>query len=432
MSVSSDILQDEFELEVLRSEKLRVTIVIWFVVAAVGLLIVTPIFLINQFQAGFHGRFRIFQLTVIPILILVLLYLLFERLLIVRHIRLRKKLSRLNQLLNAFIEVSLPTAGMVGVAILLGPIYALVSPMVFWYAPVIVLSALRLDFKISVFTGSVAAIEYLAIARIFTYQPVDPMVDPFLVAIPQHLIKAILLFATGLMTGFVTSQIQKRLINSFRAVEERNRISRTFGQHVSPEVMQKLLTDEPDRLSEQRYVCIMFLDIRGFTAFAEQKRPEEVVAYLDSLFEFMIEIVNRHNGIINKFLGDGFMAVFGAPLSDGRENINAVSAAREILARVADEVVQGNVLPTTVGIGLHSGEAVTGRIGSAMRQEYTVIGDVVNLASRIEQLNKQFASQLLVSEEVWRAVGEDAAGATRIGETQVKGRTAPIQIYKLA
>jgi adenylate cyclase len=176
----------------------------------------------------------------------------------------------------------------------------------------------------------------------------------------------------------------------------------------------------------------MFLDIRGFTSFAEKKRPEEVVAYLDSLFGFMIEIVNRHNGIINKFLGDGFMAVFGAPLSDGRENLNAVTAAREILARVVEETRRWNVLPTTVGIGLHAGEAVTGRIGSTVRQEYTVIGDVVNLASRIEQLNKQFYSQLLISEEVWNAIGDHATGAVRIGETQVKGRAAPIQVYKLA
>ena len=82
----------------------------------------------------------------------------------------------------------------------------------------------------------------------------------------------------------------------------------------------------------------MFLDIRNFTGFAEKRSPEEVVEYLESLFEFMIEIVNRHHGIINKFLGDGFMAVFGAPLSDGKDCANAVGAAREILARVQQEV----------------------------------------------------------------------------------------------
>src|SRR5215475_14343319 len=123
----------------------------------------------------------------------------------------------------------------------------------------------------------------------------------------------------------------------------------------------------------------MFLDIRNFTGFAEKRSPEEVVEYLESLFEFMIEIVNRHNGIINKFLGDGFMAVFGAPLSDGKDCENAVRSAKEILERVKEETDRGAILPTQVGIGLHAGKAVTGSIGSAVRKEYTVIGDVVNL-----------------------------------------------------
>jgi adenylate cyclase len=167
--------------------------------------------------------------------------------------------------------------------------------------------------------------------------------------------------------------------------------------------MDKLMTLKPDLRSEKRNVCVMFLDIRNFTSFAEQRAPEEVVSYLESLFEFMIEIVNRHHGVINKFLGDGFMAVFGAPLSDGDDCLHAIAAAQEILTRVDLEVTHGNVLPTRVGIGLHAGEAVTGSIGTALRREYAVIGDVVNLASRIEQLNKQFGSQFLISETVWKA-----------------------------
>jgi adenylate cyclase len=231
--------------------------------------------------------------------------------------------------------------------------------------------------------------------------------------------------------GLVTRQIRKRILNSFSAVAERNRISRTFGEYVSPEVMSKLLDLKPDLRSENKNVCVMFLDIRNFTGFAEKRTPEEVVQYLESLFEFMIEIVNRHHGIINKFLGDGFMAVFGAPLSDGKDCANAVDAAEEILARVQDEVNAGTILPTTVGIGLHAGEAVTGSIGSALRREYTVIGDVVNLAARIEKLNKEFHSQLLISEMVWQAVNEGARKAVPMGAVQVKGREQSIQVYQI-
>ena len=146
----------------------------------------------------------------------------------------------------------------------------------------------------------------------------------------------------------------------------------------------------------------------------------------------MIEIVNRHHGIINKFLGDGFMAVFGAPLSDGKDCANAVEAAREILARVQQEVDAGTILPTTVGIGLHAGEAVTGSIGSTLRREYTVIGDVVNLTARIEKLNKTFQSQLLISEMVWQAINEERKNAVPMGQVQVKGREQSIQVYQVA
>jgi adenylate cyclase len=229
----------------------------------------------------------------------------------------------------------------------------------------------------------------------------------------------------------VTIQIKKRTFNSFATVEERNRIRRTFGEYVSPVVMEKLLTLKPDLASEHRSVCVMFLDIRNFSTFAEKRTPEAVVAHLESLFEFMIEIVNRHHGIINKFLGDGFMAVFGAPVSDGADCLNGVEAAREIILRVEREVAAAKVLPTRVGIGLHAGEAVTGSIGSALRREYAVIGDVVNVASRIEQLNKEFGCQLLISEPVWQAVSDKFGDATPIGAVQVKGREAPIQLWQV-
>jgi adenylate cyclase len=126
------------------------------------------------------------------------------------------------------------------------------------------------------------------------------------------------------------------------------------------------------------------------------------------------------------------MAVFGAPLSDGKDCLNAVEASQEILERVRQEVEAGTILPTTVGIGLHAGEAVTGSIGSALRREYTVIGDVVNLAARIEKLNKQFDSQLLISEMVWQAVNEDRRKAVPMGEVQVRGREQAIQVYQVA
>ncbi len=300
------------------------------------------------------------------------------------------------------------------------------------YPVFIVLSALRLNARLCVFTGAVAAIEYSTLALYFVGKTSTATVEPILTSMPHHIIRGLLLLVIGVVTGLVTIQIKKRTLNSFVTVEERNRIRRTFGEYVSPLVMEKLLTLKPDLASEHRSVCVMFLDIRNFSAFAERRTPEAaVVAYLESLFEFMIEIVNRHHGIINKFLGDGFMAVFGAPVSDGADCLNGVEAAREIILRVEREVAAANVLPTRVGIGLHAGEAVTGSIGSALRKEYAVIGDVVNVASRIEQLNKEFGSQLLISETVWQAVSYKFGDATPIGAVRVKGREAPVQLWQV-
>lgn len=427
-----DAFEREFALEVLESDKLRVTILICILAFTLLIQAFLSVFAYEQFQHVFHGHFKSFQVSVLLILGPVLACLLLERAAIARMIRKQRRAPAAFQYLSAFVETSIPTLTLINGAMFLGSVYTLFTPPILVYPIFIALSALRLNFRLCVFTGAVAGIEYILLAVFCLNQSPAQTIEPVLSGISLHIFKGLLLFMTGVVTGFVTLQIKKRSLKSFEMLEERNRISRTFGEYVSPAVMDKLLTLKPDLRSEKKHVCVMFLDIRNFTAYAEKRSPEEVVDYLESLFEFMVEIVNRHHGIVNKFLGDGFMAVFGAPLSDGADCLNGLAAAREILSRVESEVADGRVMPTTVGIGLHAGEAVTGSIGSSVRREYTVIGDVVNLASRIEQLNKQLGSQLLISEVVWETIGEELETATPMGRVQVKGREAPIQIYQIA
>jgi adenylate cyclase len=424
--------EEQFALESLKSDRLRVSILIGAIVSSVLLLLLMMPFFFDQFQATFHGNFRSFLFAVIALFGANVSYLTFEYIVLGRLIKKQLRPFRALKYLSAFVETSIPTAGMMIGSLFLGPIYTLFTPAAFIYPLFISLSALRLDVRLCIFTGAVAGVEYAILAMYLIRQASGAVVEPVLSGVPQHLFRGFLLFLMGVVMGLVTRQIRKRILNSFSVVQERNRISRTFGEYVSPEVMGKLLDLKPDLRSESKNVCVMFLDIRNFTGFAEKRSPEEVVEYLESLFEFMIEIVNRHHGIINKFLGDGFMAVFGAPLSDGKDCVNAVEAAQEILARLRHEIEAGTILPTTVGIGLHAGEAVTGSIGSALRREYTVIGDVVNLAARIEKLNKQFDSQLLISEMVWQAVNEDRRQAVPMGEVQVRGREQAIQVYQVA
>lgn len=426
-----DAFQNELGAEILKSDKLRLTILIGAFGSMLPFILLLAVFAYEDFQRTFHDNFKRFLVLVLAVLVVGLGCMLLELMVINRRIKAREKAQPLMQYLSVLVETAIPTAALLVTAQFLNPVYSLFTPAPFVYPLLIVLSTLRLNSKLCVFAGSMAALQYWTLAFVFISRS-DSGVEPILSSAPPHILKGFLLFLTGVAAGLVTAQIKKRIFSSFEMVEERNRISRTFGEYVSPVVMDKLLTLKPDLRSEKRSVCVMFLDIRDFTTFAEKRNPEEVVAYLESLFEFMIEIVNRHHGVVNKFLGDGFMAVFGAPLSDGSDCFNGVSAAREILERVDEEVALGNVLQTTVGIGLHAGEAVTGSIGSSLRKEYTVIGDVVNLASRIEKLNKHFGSQLLISEMVWQDLDESFTDVIPMGEVQVRGREEAIQIYQVA
>ena len=218
----------------------------------------------------------------------------------------------------------------------------------------------------------------------------------------------------------------------FVALEERQRIVNAFGQQVSPAIVEELLKQGPEIPSKRTFVCVLFMDIRDFTRLVEKKTPEEFVAYQNAVFGAAIAIVDRNHGVINQFLGDGFMATFGAPVATGRDCRNALSAARELLAAVKALSDSGRIPATSIGIGLHAGEAVSGNIGSQARQQYSISGNVVILAARIEQLNKDYGSQLLVSAEVLRETGEGDHGAEALGAVQVKGRDEPIEIYRLA
>ena len=155
-----------------------------------------------------------------------------------------------------------------------------------------------------------------------------------------------------------------------------------------------------------------------------------MVDRLDGAFAVLVEILDRHGGIVNKFLGDGFLALFGAPLAADDAAQRAVAAAREML--IANERINAaNSWPLRMGIGIHVGEVVAGSIGSPRRKEYTVIGDTVNFAARIEALNKEFDSQFLISSDVREALGDDGKDAVSLGDVPVRGYDRPVTVWQL-
>ncbi len=331
----------------------------------------------------------------------------------------------------AWVEITLPSVIVMGLFSVFDPVLALFTPPTFLYATFIVLSALRLDPALSLFTGAVAALEYVGLSAYALSHTHLVTPDPMLVAPFHHAGKAAVLLLTGAATALASRSIRAGLVDSIERLHERNRIIDVFGKHVSPQVVNKLLAQPKEMVSEVRHVCVMFLDVRGFTGFSEGKSPEDVVEFLNGLFGFMIDEISERGGIINKFLGDGFMAVFGAPVSTGADSRSAVEASLAILRRVHALASDGSLPETRIGIALHAGEVITGHVGSRRRREYTVIGDVVNVASRLEGMNKEYGSEFLVSGAVVAEVPATGAKVTSLGTVPVRGRDSTLEIFRI-
>jgi adenylate cyclase len=336
---------------------------------------------------------------------------------------------RIGRFANALIETSLPSV------IIFELSHHMEMPTVLGYWPpmlyfvFILLSTLRLDFWLSVWTGAVAAVQLLALAAWLL--PIELFSDMPERALTYNVSRSIVLLASGIIAGIVAGSLRRQFETSVAAAAARDRVTNLFGQHVSPAVVDRLLATRTDPPSEMRRVCVLFLDIRGFTAMSRVRAAAATVALLNDFFAEMIEIVDRHNGIINKFLGDGFLALFGAPLEDSKAAVNALAAARGMLDAVDawNKARPDNAL--RIGIGIHIGDAVTGTVGSPQRKEYTVIGDTVNLAARLEQLTKETGARLLISSSMHEAtLGVD--GATDLGPLAIRGYDKAVQVWRVA
>lgn len=205
---------------------------------------------------------------------------------------------------------------------------------------------------------------------------------------------------------------------------------RMFSRFVNPHVVKELVAHGGlSRAGESRQITILFSDIRGFTTLSEKRTPQQVVDLLNRYFTLQVEVVFRHGGSLDKFIGDAIMAFWGAPLDDPDHARHAVEAAIEmgrVLQRFKKELGEEDA-NFDVGIGIHTGPAVVGLIGSEQRREYTAIGDTVNLGSRIEGLTKG-VSRILVSRETMEACG-DAYQFKSFGSFKVKGREQEVELF---
>lgn len=227
--------------------------------------------------------------------------------------------------------------------------------------------------------------------------------------------------------------IQQGVVVLVDDISETEILRETFSRYLSHQVMEQVLTDTELRSlrSTRREVTVLFADIRHFTTFAEQQPPEVVVAVLNEYFDLMVSVLFAHQGTLDKFLGDGLLALFGTPLEQADHRQQAVRAAVEIQRATAalNRARRRRGQPTLhIGIGINSGEAIVGNIGSEKRMEYTVIGDMVNVAQRLQA--QADGGEILIGTNLLPYVRHLVSVYDTV-ETQVKGRQQPVQAYRI-
>ncbi|MCK9452653.1 MAG: adenylate/guanylate cyclase domain-containing protein [Bacteroidales bacterium] len=329
----------------------------------------------------------------------------------------------------SMIETSLLSFTIVFIIIATKQFIILFSPFALNYFVLIILSSLRLNYKLPVFTGLMAAAQYVALAVIFQNQDFVDISNPSGIKQIQFLGFGLGLITAGIAGGFVTKFTMQKVQQSFDALLEKRKVEFLFGQQISKPIANVLLNAGELLQSKKTKVTVMFLDIRGFSELTKRKTPEEIVKYLNQLFAFMIDIVQKKGGVINQFLGDGFMATFGAPIADDNSRQNAVEAALEIYQKLQELNKNKSIIPTSIGIGVHYGVAVTGNIGTVDRMQYSITGKVVIISSRIEQLNKQLNSQILISYEVLKGLKKETSRFYFAGSFQLKGISRAMKIF---
>lgn len=423
------LLAELFYHELEKSARLRAIILIGLLLFIGFSLLLVYVFFGEEYIDIFESNMAIYALLIFALVIIA--YELVVHYLVSRKSSLFNLRNKFLSYLTTFSEIGLFSLLLIVIVERSAAITILSSPAVLTYFILIILSTLHLNFKLSVYAGLLAATAYITISVYYSQFNAPATYPHYSISAIQFLGQGIMMMTAGISAGFVAKLINSKMLVSFKTIEEKNAVIDLFGQQISQQIVHEILEHPQELAGVRKNVTVMFLDIRNFTPFVENKEPEQVVNYLNSLFGFMIDIIRSHHGVINQFLGDGFMVTFGAPLSVGNSSENAVFAAQEIVAELKSKTARGIIPDTRLGIGMHYGEAVTGNVGSAARKQYSITGNVVILASRIEQLNRKFDSQLLISEEVHRQLDPSMkVQYSGLGAVAVKGRAEPISIYQ--
>jgi adenylate cyclase len=226
-------------------------------------------------------------------------------------------------------------------------------------------------------------------------------------------------------TGDETGELAASFNQMVQGLAERERIRDAFGTYLDREVAEYILSDAFDEEGIELDVSILFCDVRDFTSFASEAEAKDVVARLNALFEVVVPVIARHGGHVDKFVGDGLLAVFGAPQPYSDHAARATRAAVEICRRVNERGESGDF---RVGVAVNSGPVVAGAVGGAGRLDFSVIGDAVNVASRVEALTRELDRDVLITAETAARL-DGTVQVESLGEQELRGIAAPVEVF---
>lgn len=423
----------QFETETLQSEKLRAAIL-----ASYALFTSTYILFINfLIKADSRLMGKTFKLpkTLLVFLAALCIYEIIINRVLDNRLNIVKRSHLYFKYINAFIELSIITTMLYFYSIYFKD-SSLLSDIVLvsLYYLIVFLSAFYLDPIISVITGLIAAITYTGLHLLERHTEIlnDSIVEQVLYNHYFVYVTGVLLLLCGLASAFMANRLLKGIHRTVELVEEEHKMFNIFSKQISREVALEILDKDGKILTENRFVTVMFIDIRNFTVYAEAHTPEEIVKFQNEYFGLVSKIVHRYDGIVNQFLGDGAMITFGAPNKVANSPENAIRAAMDIKNAIDEKIKNGELHNFRIGIGIHCGYAVTGNIGTDVKSEYSITGGVVILAARIEPVNKILGTQILVSKDVLERSGIKDIPAEAMGASHLKGWSQDIELYKLA
>jgi class 3 adenylate cyclase len=316
----------------------------------------------------------------------------------------------------------------------------LTGPPSYIFIMVIIITGFLFEQKISIWAGAIVALEYFIVyllgrEHLQNIICQDNILRQSLTGTVPYIFKSVIFFGCGIIVGTISFHA-KELIEKIMAEEmEKQAIDKLFGQFVSAEVKDKIISEKKDKIAEKKKIAILFTDIRYFTTMCENLSPEQAVTFLNRYLDKAVGAIERNGGIVDKFVGDAIVATFGGVIPLDSPAKSALEAAKSLLSNLKafnEQWTKEGHKEIYIGIGIHYGEVFQGSIGSSERKEFTVIGDTVNTTSRIESLTKIYPYPIIITEAFYKMLPDDyKKEAADLGEVKLKGKKQRIRILGL-